>query len=210
MSREPADPFQPISAVVRLLLWFCGLIFVVAALLTVFGHANLFSWRSDSVCVIAVNPPTALSTAGLKPDVSGGVTGIDICTKTPSVGQRLLSTLDQAPDPLLFIGVLLSIWLLIRDAERHGLYTTSMATRLRGIGWLLLLGGLAVMIIQGEAASCLATSMLEPTPETGAPWLDLDYWQVPTVTLLTALGVLSFARIMRIGSVLREDLEGTV
>jgi hypothetical protein len=66
------------------------------------------------------------------------------------------------------------------------------------------------MIIRGEAASYLAATMANPAPGAGSPWSDLDYWQVPTVTLLTALGALSFARIMRIGSEMREDLEGTV
>jgi hypothetical protein len=137
--------------------------------------------------------------------VTGGVTTMNLCTNRPSGGQQVLNVLSTAPSYYFFLGVLIIIWLLLREAEKHGLYTARIPAHLRRLGWYLLVGSLVVMIVQGEAASHLAATMLNNVT-LGA----LDYWQMPWETVLIALGVLSFARIMRIGSTMREDLDGTV
>jgi hypothetical protein len=206
MTRRSADPFAPIDTAARFLLALYSVALVVGVVMTVIGKANLFSWRTNVLCVNDPNEYSAVTLPDLKPGVTAAAQGVTVCTPNPSLSQHLLTTLAQAPNYLLFIAVLLTIWLLIRDAKRNGLYTARMAQQLRWLGWLLGLGSLTVMVIQGEANSYLAASMVHTT----SPLTNVDYWQVPTVTLLTALGVLSFARIMRIGTTMREDLDGTV
>jgi hypothetical protein len=140
MGRKPADPLEPIGTVTRFLLYVYSVSAVASIVLTLTGHASMFSWNSGSACVNAVNPAASITMSGLKPGATGGVLNVQLCTDHPSVGQHLLETLNQAPAYLLFIGVLALLWRLIRDAKRHGLYTTRMAAQLRGIGWLLIIG----------------------------------------------------------------------
>ena len=206
MTRRSADPFEPIGTLAWFLLLLYSVATVVAVVMTIIGRANMFDWRSTVVCADDRTGFSSVTLPDPRPGVTASTTGVSVCTHDPSLGQHLLATLAQAPNYLLFVGVLLMIWLLIRDAKRDGLYTARIARRLRGLGWLIGAGGIVVMIVQGEASSYLAASMVA----TPSPLADVDYWHVPTVSLLTALGVLSFARIMRVGNAMREDLDGTV
>lgn len=198
-------PLEPIATVVRFLLMLYGVYLIVGVVLTITGHTNFAGWRLSPSCIGVVDPPVPISGSVLKPGVTGGVTAINVCTFRPSGGQQVLDALSTAPNYCFFLGVLILIWRLLREAEKHGLYSERMAGQLRGLGWFLLAGGLLVMVVQGEATSHLAATMVNSST-TGT----LDYWQLPWATVLIALGVLSFARIMRIGSTMREDLDGTV
>lgn len=198
-------PLEPIATVVRFLLRIYALLLIIGVLLSFTGHFSAFGWNPYAACVDAVYPPVTIGGSALKPGVTGGATSINICTNHPSAGQSALSTLNQTPSFLFFFCVLVLIGWLLREADKRGLYSALMPVQLRRLGWFLLVGGLVVMIAQGEAASHLAATMLDNV----SPW-DLDYWQIPWATVLIALGVLSFARIMRIGSAMRDDLDGTV
>jgi hypothetical protein len=110
------------------------------------------------------------------------------------------------PGTVLFIGALLLIYRLIRGAERDGIYTAATAGRLRALGWFLLIGALVKMVVEMLAANRLLATMV--TTQVG--WTEPFRWETPWTVLLTAVGLLSFARIMRLGVEMRDDLQGTV
>ena len=138
--------------------------------------------------------------------VSVNTTGYRFFAGDPDVGQRLWYTLTLLPSALLFGGALLLAYRLIRGAERDGIFTVATAARLRTLGWFLLIGGLAKMVVETVATNRLLTTMV--VSEVG--WMRPGFWSIPWTVLVTAAGLLTFARIMRIGAEMRKDLEGTV
>ncbi len=122
------------------------------------------------------------------------------------MGQRIWYTLIMLPGILLFVGVLLLAYRLIRAAERDGIYTSATARRLRTLGWFLLAGALVKMVMEMVAANRLLATMV--TNEVG--WIGPIRWQIPWMVLLIATGLLTFARIMWTGAGMRDELQGTV
>jgi hypothetical protein len=106
------------------------------------------------------------------------------------------------------VGALLLALRVIRSALRDGLYTTQAAERLRRLGWWLLAGSVltAIATSMAEKALIASLSLDSGISAVSGMWL----WDVPFMAILTGLGVLSFARIMRVGITMREDLDGTV
>ncbi|WP_405682622.1 DUF2975 domain-containing protein [Streptomyces sp. NBC_01238] len=95
-----------------------------------------------------------------------------------------------------------------RSAARDGLYTTQTAERLRRLGWWLLAGSVLAAIATSLAEKALIASL---SLDSGISAVSgMWSWDVPFMAILTGLGVLSFARIMRVGITMREDLDGTV
>ncbi|WP_443068592.1 hypothetical protein [Streptomyces sp. NBC_01267] len=82
------------------------------------------------------------------------------------------------------------------------------ARHLRVAGWWLLLGCLAAGVVEAGAHAALLAILAQDYPFTVESWLGA--WQPPYALVLTALGILTFARVMRAGVAMREDLEGTV
>ncbi|MFF4791494.1 DUF2975 domain-containing protein [Streptomyces sp. NPDC001276] len=132
----------------------------------------------------------------------------EYCTQAPSAGQSLLNSATQVVPFIFIVGALLLALRLIRGAAREGLYTTRTAERLRWLGWWLLAGSVLTAIATSLAEKALIAS-LSLDSEISAVF-GLLSWDVPFMAILTGLGVLSFARIMRVGITMREDLDGTV
>ncbi|WP_328885059.1 DUF2975 domain-containing protein [Streptomyces sp. NBC_00316] len=130
------------------------------------------------------------------------------CTDHADSAQRLFDFLGGFPSWLLVLGVLFLLNRLIGGASRHGVFTARTAKHLQIAGWWLLCGCLVAEVVEaGAHAALLATLAQEYTFDAGT-WL--GSLQLPYALVFTALGILTFARIMRAGVTMREDLEGTV
>ncbi|MFB7739329.1 DUF2975 domain-containing protein [Streptomyces sp. NPDC056112] len=132
----------------------------------------------------------------------------EYCTEAPSTVQSLLNTATQLAPFIFVVGALLLALWVIRSAARDGLYTTQTAERLRRLGWWTLAGSVLTSIATSMVEKALlATLRLNSDISALSGLLS---WDVPFLAILTGLGVLSFARIMRVGITMREDLDGTV
>ncbi|MEZ0106132.1 hypothetical protein ABH920_000113 [Catenulispora sp. EB89] len=103
---------------------------------------------------------------------------------------------------MTLIGVVLIAFLALAAAHRKGLYTSGFATRLRFLGWFLVADSVLRPAVEHYAARKLwATLAAGP----------IDHrWAVLWIYLFAGLALLSLARIMRVGTEMREDLEGVV
>lgn len=130
------------------------------------------------------------------------------CTEAASTVQSLLNTATHLAPFVFTVGALLLVVQLIRSAKRDGLYTAQTAERLRRLGWWLLAGSVLTAI----AVSTAETALIDSLSRAGdiSVVSGLWSWDAPFMAILTGLGVLSFARIMRVGITMREDLDGTV
>ncbi|WJV48913.1 DUF2975 domain-containing protein [Streptomyces flavofungini] len=211
----PRNPLEPMSTTVRIVVTVVATLIVATLLAAPFVNITVLGIGGESVC--ATDQATKIST-GQKPftDDVQPAPGASVtlsahpryCTKDPSALQGLLSSAHQLAPLVYFFGALLLITRLIRGAERDGLYTAQTAGRLRTLGWWLLAGSVLAAIVGSVTETALAASLSRDSGVLAASGLWM--WDLPLTAIFTGLGIFSFARIMRIGVSMREDLAGTV
>ncbi|WP_225877337.1 hypothetical protein [Streptomyces resistomycificus] len=190
-----------VSVVLRVLLAFltAGLVYSVI-------HG---SWGDLNVCVTDESATSSATAHSFTPESGAQVDSVPrYCAESPSAHLRLLNELGELPSTLLLISGLALLHQLLQGAAKDGVYTARTASRLRLLGWWLLAGSLAVAIIEGNARAALLAALAKGEDFTAGAWLDL--WAPPYLAVLTGLGLLTFARITRAGTSMREDLEGVV
>ncbi|MDI5979827.1 hypothetical protein [Amycolatopsis magusensis] len=162
----------------------------------------------NEVCVdvtgFSFSPPVS------SPPVEAGVrvagaTATRLCDGTPSFGQQLALAGIRLSWPLFGFAAVALFAAVLRGISQHGAFVAVVAKRLFVLGVFLVIGSLAAALVQSGATALLTSSM---APEAASAWLRLD--EVPWFGLLTGLGVIAVARILRLGKTMREDLEGTV
>jgi hypothetical protein len=200
------DPLEPLLTFnwMALSLLVLGLAWGMLAMLI--GRGGILGWGTDWICVTTHG--LDFGTAGIPGDlnphmgISAGASGLRLCTGTPSTEQRWWYSLEQLPGTATGIAVVLTTYLVLRQAQRHGLYSPGIATRIRFLGWFL-----------------IAASVLSPTMEVYAShklWATMADGAMPTewspvwLFLFAGIALLSLARIMAVGTAMREDLEGVV
>ena len=96
---------------------------------------------------------------------------------------------------------------LARTAARDGVYTAAFARLLLTLGWWLLAGGLVATMAQALARMDLLSRLVTWHVNWGQ-WPAV--WAVSWPVVWIGLGLIVFARIMRISAEMRADLEGTI
>ncbi|WUH92866.1 DUF2975 domain-containing protein [Streptomyces sp. NBC_00433] len=211
------SPLEPMAGAVRAIVTLFAVLAVGAVLGSVLvhgAHPRFLGIGDSSFCV----PDTSTTVGGNDPALRelahapGAVVVADAhpsyCTDDPGTAQSLLHVAKQLPPFVFTVGALLLVFRLIRGAEGADLYTTRTAQRLRALGWWLLAGSVLSAIAVSVAGQALVDS-LDRGGHAGIVGA-LMSWDVPFMAILTGLGVLSFARVMRVGVTMREDLDGTV
>jgi len=144
---------------------------------------------------------------GLAPGVQAGWNGGLLGVAHPTAGQAVAFTLTLLPPDLFRVGALYLAMRLARTAARDGVYTVQAARLVLILGWWLLAGGLVATVAGGFARLNLL-SQLVTGPVNWAHWPDA--WGVSWPVFWFGLGLIIFARIMRVSAGMRADLEGTV
>ncbi|MGW2781413.1 DUF2975 domain-containing protein [Streptomyces populi] len=209
------NPLEPMSSAVTVLVTLFALMMVLGVFGSMFlDGVHVLGIGDKSVCV---TDTTETVGTDVEPHMGfraapGATTGLDAspryCTDDPSTVQSLLNTATEVPAFVFTVGALLLVLRLIRGAEGDGLYTARTAERLRRVGWWLLAGSVLAAIGQSVSEKALLGSLSRGGDVSALS--GLFSWDAPYMAILTGLGVLSFARIMRVGVTMREDLDGTV
>ncbi|HWN59753.1 MAG TPA: hypothetical protein VNO25_03705, partial [Streptosporangiaceae bacterium] len=108
---------------------------------------------------------------------------------------------------LLRLGAFYLAMRLTRAAARDGVYTAQAARLVLILGWWLLAGGLVATVAEAFARVNLLAQLVT-WPVDWGQWPVA--WSVSWPVVLIGLGLIIFARIMRISAGMRADLEGTV
>jgi hypothetical protein len=96
---------------------------------------------------------------------------------------------------------------LLLVVRRLGPFVVPVASRLRFLGWFVLIGSVAATVAQNlGAAYFLARAVDQPVPVVS----DALNGSIVGIPLLAACGLLTLARIMRVGARMQDDLAGTV
>jgi hypothetical protein len=208
-NRKATEPLATATLAYGLLM--AGLLMVVV-ISTIWGSGSIGGFGHGTVC--ATNPQVMVSGDGHAPFAArpGSYLSLDAplqaCALHPGATQRILYTLTGLPAMLLWVGLLLLLWRLIKIATRRGPLAFEVAAAMRFLGWFILAGYLVAGVIQMAANDALLNTMVAHQDNTGAGVHALISG-LP-VPLLVGTGLLTFARITRIGAALDEDLKGTV
>jgi hypothetical protein len=162
---------------------------------------------------VTIAPPllqhagSVLIHSGLAHGVQASWNGAILGTAHPTAGQALAFAVTLLPPGLLLVGVLYLTMRLARTAARDGVYTVQAARLVLFLGWWLLAGGLVTSIAEGFARLNLL-GLLVTWHVDWVDWPSSWGWSWPVEWF--GLGLIIFARIMRVSAGMRADLEGTV
>lgn len=176
---------------------------------------SVFGFGSFTAC--ADVPLNGLTEAGsgnmlahIKPQAYASADGqLSVCVNPPTTGQRILATLAQAPPAVLYLAILLLLWQLLRTIRKDGPFALLVARRLRFLAWFLLAGWAVVAAGQSLAQSAFASTVIsDPIPAASNVISVLTGSLV--LPVLIACGLLTLARVIRVGARMSDDLAGTV
>ncbi|WP_328719803.1 DUF2975 domain-containing protein [Streptomyces sp. NBC_00247] len=201
---------EPLSTVVRGVYRLLLGGFVIGALAPLIGAGPHLMWGGSSVCAEDRADYGADSFTSIFAPRPGAevMARPSYCTDHADGAQRLFDFLGGFPSWVLLMGVLFLLNRLVQGASREGVFTPRVAKLLRVAGWWLLLGCLIGELVEAAAHAALLATLAQDHPFTADSWL--GGWEPPYALVLTALGILTFARVMRAGVAMREDLDGTV
>lgn len=128
-----------------------------------------------------------------------------LCVDDAPLDLRIASMLTSVPSQLGGLAFLLMAHFLLRRTARDGLFNLQTVSRLRTLGWALIFGELAVASIETLARGYFVSTQL-PCATFVPPQ---HQWKFSTAVLLAGVGVLTFARIMRVAVAERASGAGT-
>jgi hypothetical protein len=231
MSAPTVKPLRPRSRLLRLatmdrlatavtwVFWFFVVLTTLQVILALTRSGTLLSNAPDSVSGpqplvwVTIAPPllqhagSAVIHSGLAPGVQASWNGAIVGTAHPTAGQGLAFAVTLLPAGLLRLGALYLAMQLARTAARDGVYTVQAARLVLSLGWWLLAGGLVASLAEGFAR----VNLLGLLVTWQVDWVHWPAsWGVSWPVEWFGLGLIIFARIMRVSAGMRADLEGTV
>ncbi|WP_028643401.1 DUF2975 domain-containing protein [Nocardioides sp. URHA0020] len=224
MSKTSRDPLAPIDIAVTALL---ALLAGGLALLAVIAIVDLAVHGSTDVRVLGIGQPTCVTAesgdvpwggSGAQEPPAEGVVGLhtdvarqratqaEVCLKDPTPMQQAAGSLATLGDIVFAVGGLLLVQRVVRTARRRGLFTEETADRTRQLGWFLLVMTLLWPVLAGAGTGVvLSAAVRDVSWRRGLLSADLSY-----TLLVVAIGVLTFARILRQAVPLQEEVDSTV
>jgi hypothetical protein len=214
---KPRNRLGTLATVLTWVFWFTAVVTALELILALTRSGGLLipvpkSQPFSKVC-LATGPAllqhagSGLSHPGLAPGVHATWATAFVCTAHPTVGQALAFAVTLLPLDLLRLGALYLAMRLARAAARDGIYTARAARLVLLLGWWLLAGGLVATVAEAFARVYLLAQLVT-WPVDWGQWLLAWSWSWPVA--LIGLGLIIFARIMRVSAGMRADLEGTV
>jgi hypothetical protein len=201
---------------------FFGVIFaavlLLGALATLVGTGTLGGLGHAQVCVSdaniggssGANPFSHVYFAKAGAQLQLSDAPLSACAVHPGFGQRLLYSLMTVPAVLLWGGILLLLWRLLVLARRHGPFTAQVAGAMRVLGWYIIVGAVLAAAIEQLAMVLLFNSLVTPPPEGIDSVAFAAVRGLVPVPALAGAALLTFARIVRLGAAMDDELQGTV
>ena len=214
---KPRNRLQLLATVVTWVFWFAVVATALQVIVALTRSGALFTAVPNSqpgarVCLNAAPPllqhaGSGLGLPGLAPGVRATWDTASLCTAHPTAGQYLAFAATLLPLDLFRLGALYLAMRLARTAARDSIYTTQAAQLLLILGWWLLAGELVATIAEGFARA----NLLEELTTWHVDWAHWPVsWSVSWLVVFIGLGLIVFARVMRVSAGMRADLEGTV
>lgn len=216
LRRARGTPTQPLRAVTDLYSRFL-MLYLAGVAIAAFGYVNGGTARG-SFCV-ATGFPTSISAIRgpvARPGASiAGDGTVTACALHPGPGEWALYLLTRLPVVLLWASILLLAWRLIRTAERAGPFTPQVSRHMWQLGWTVIGGAVLAGALRQLGVDVLTGTLMTPRVY-GPGFIAVDVLiSAPLRALfpaaaLVGAGLLSFARIIRLGAAMDEEIRATV
>lgn len=216
MTTERRKLTEPLGSVTAIFGGLLLAITVFGIILTVAGSGSMWGFGHMAIC--ATQPGTYGSsdwtTAHLgvtaRPGASISVNGaLQACAAHPGTGQRALYTLMGLPGWLVWGCVLFLLWRVIGAARRTGPFTVQTAAAMRRLGWLIIAGSVVAALIQGFALDELLNTMLV-LRASFSNLITAPLYALLPIPALAGAALLTFARFIRLGAEMDDEIKGTV
>lgn len=211
--KKLTEPLESVTAIFGLLLLIALAVF---AAFTVAGPAG-FRGFDGGVCVSQPGVQWNDSgwaipgMVGVRHGYTASVSGaIQACALHPGAAQQALYQAASLSDVALWACILLLAWRIITVARRAGPFTPAVATAMRRLGWVVLVGSLAAAFMRTLITDLLLDTMLT-LPDSQFP--NLAWEPVKAIVpgpALAGAALLTFARIVRLGAAMDDEIKGTV
>jgi len=214
-NRKLTEPLETTTAVFASLF---AATLILAAVATLVGTGTLGGLGHTQVCVTDPNaggssgasPFTGVYTAKPGAQLPPPNALLSACATHPGFGQHLLYSLTVIPQILLWGGILLLLWRLLVIARRGGPFTVRVAAAMRLLGWYIIAGSILAAAITQLATVILFGSLVAPAPEDASSIAAAAIRALVPVPALAGAALLTFARIVRAGAAMDDELKGTV
>ncbi|HEY7918727.1 MAG TPA: DUF2975 domain-containing protein [Streptosporangiaceae bacterium] len=207
---------EPLETITAFFATFLLLTLAAGTVLTLTGSGSLGGFGDTQICVTQPNTGYGgdnwTSHLGIthRPGTTVQINGtLQACALHPGIGQRMLYTLLSLPSSLVWMAVLLLLWRVIRAARQAGPFTVQAAVAMRRLGWLIIAGTAVAAAVQGFALDKLLNTMLTPPTAYGDAVLGAFHALLP-VPVLAGAALLTFARIIRLGAAMDDEIKATV
>jgi hypothetical protein len=210
-----AQMLSPLTRVVRV----CGRFLVLYVLAELF-RASYGSFSGKFPIVCASTPETTSGSASSGLVVRAGAVlesngTVQVCTAHPTAWQWFLYGLIKVPGQVFWIVALLLAWRLIRQAARGGPFSPRTAAIMQRLGLVILVGTALSAAISALGSDLMDRMLLASGGFAGgAIPVDILAFEPLKALLpwpaLAGAALLSFARIVRAGSVLDEEVRAAV
>lgn len=153
--------------------------------------------------------PTLVGARGVT-SVSGPSNPMSVCVMNATGPQRALAYLGSATPTVFKLAVFALVAWLLLVARRDGPFAPRIHRLLTVLGWFIIAGSVVASLAHDVAgAYFLASAVTVPVPVKDDVVSAL-YDAVLSAPVLAGCAVLTLGRIMKAGSHMRDDLEGTV
>jgi hypothetical protein len=214
-TRKLTEPLETTAAIFGSLF---AAVLILAAVATLVGTGTFGGFGHTQVCVTdpnigggsGANPFTGVYAAKPGAQLQPPTAPLSACALHPGFGQHLLYSLTVIPQTLLWGGILVLLWRLLMIARRSGPFTARVAAAMQVLGWYIVAGSVLAAAVEQLATVLLLDALVAPAPEgIGAIAVAALRALVP-VSALTGAALLSFARIVRLGAAMNDEIQGTV
>lgn len=214
-NRKLTEPLATTTAIFGMLV---AAVTIAAAVATLVGTGTLFGIGHVQVCATdpdigggdGTNPFTGAYAARPGAQLQPPNAPLSACALHPGLGKHLLYSLTVMPQGLLWGGILLLLWRLLVIARRGGPFTARVAGTMRVLGWYIIAGSVLAAAIAQLATVLLLGALVTPRPE-GIGWVAVAAIRVLVpVPALAGAALLTFARIVRLGTAMDDEIQGTV
>lgn len=215
MASERRRLTEPLESTTWLFGVWMALILAASAVATWLGSGSVGGFGTD---ICEALPNTTIDTG--KAFVSGGIgarPGATIqtfgtyqaCAAHPTFGLRVWYTLVDLPSVIFWALLLWMLWRALGAARSRGPFTSRVAAALHRLGWFVIVGAAVAAGIHGLALDVVLNSLFRPGVGYGDVLTDPVRALVP-VPVIAGAAMLTFARIIRAGQEMDEEIRATI
>jgi hypothetical protein len=188
-----------------------------AAIATWLGSGSIGGFGRAAVCATLPNIGTDVGGVPVGMGISArrGATvdtagTIHACVTHPTIAQQIWYTLIDLPSFIFWACLLFLLWRMLSTARSRGPFAPQVATALRRLGWFIIVGAAVAGAVHGVALDAVINSLFRHGGPGYGDALIATLRALLPVPVIAGATMLTFARIIRAGQAMDEEIKATI